>query len=230
MGFGGIDELLAEAEVERSKPTTAQSDAHTVAGLLPSLANRTVAFVQGDFERSRDLAVEFARLSRTSALGVSLEDAAIAEVLLGQPETALATVAQLGEFDFPAMDGSVVRALAHLSVGDRTAAIPVVQHVAARAATGTWPAESNEAMLLLAALAHHDGDDDKARHLLRDGGDGRTPGSRGFARHLARQLDIFDTYTAEVSSLYQPDNPHGPMGGTRSLHALRTELTRRGWA
>jgi hypothetical protein len=60
-------------------------------------------------------------------------------------------------------------------------------------------------------------------------GDGRMPGSKGFLRHLAQQLGIIDEYVAEVAALYRPDNPHGSMGRTRSLHALRVELTRRGW-
>jgi hypothetical protein len=30
-------------------------------------------------------------------------------------------------------------------------------------------------------------------------------------------------------ALYDPDNPHGPMGVTRSMNAVRAELIRRGW-
>lgn len=56
------------------------------------------------------------------------------------------------------------------------------------------------------------------------------PASKGFAGHLAKQLGIIDDDAADVAALYRPDNPHGPMGTTRSLHALRDELARRGWA
>ena len=85
-------------------------------------------------------------------------------------------------------------------------------------------------MLLLAALAHHDGDDIAARDYLRVAGIGRQPGTIAFGRHLARQLGIIDEYLADVASLDEPGNPHGGMGATRSMIALRAELTRRGWA
>lgn len=84
-------------------------------------------------------------------------------------------------------------------------------------------------MLLLAALAHHKGDDDAARQFMLDAGTGRSPATNGFARHLAIQLDIVDKYAADLHELNRQDNPHGPLGATRSLRALRAELTRRGW-
>ena len=44
------------------------------------------------------------------------------------------------------------------------------------------------------------------------------------------EIRRIDEYSAEVAALYQPDNPHRPMGITRSLHALRAEVARRGWS
>ncbi len=64
--------------------------------------------------------------------------AAVSEVLLGQPGTALATVAQLDEFDLPFMDGSEVRALAHLALGDTETAVVYIRRLAVRAATGSY--------------------------------------------------------------------------------------------
>ena len=84
-------------------------------------------------------------------------------------------------------------------------------------------------MLVLAAFARHEGDDDAARSFLLSTGAGRMPSTRGLARHLASQLGIVKDHEADVATLYQPDNPHGPMGATRSLNALRAELARRGW-
>ena len=53
--------------------------------------------------------------------------------------------------------------------------------------------------------------------------------ARGFAGHLSAQLDIANKFAADMHELNHPGNPHGPGGATRSLRALRTELTRRGW-
>ena len=84
-------------------------------------------------------------------------------------------------------------------------------------------------MIVLATLAHHQHDDDTARRLLMSAGPGRLPASLGGAYHLAAQLGITQDYAADLATLYQPDSPHGGMGATRSLSALRAELARRGW-
>ena len=52
---------------------------------------------------------------------------------------------------------------------------------------------------------------------------GRQPGTIAYGRHLARQLGIFDEYMGQV------EDPDDSYGATRSLHALRAELARRGW-
>ena len=60
-------------------------------------------------------------------------------------------------------------------------------------------------------------------------GVGRSPATGGFARHLATQLGIADAYAADNQAVNRAGNPHGTLGATRSLHALRAELARRGW-
>ena len=150
---------------------------------------------------------------------VDVVAAAMSEVILGLPDAALVTVAQLDDFDFPNMDGTEVRALAYLTLGDTETAMTFIQRHAKRAATGVYAAESNDAMLLFAALAHHDGDDNAARNYLRVAGGGRQPGTIAYGRHLARQLGIIDEYLADVATLHEPANPHGGMGATRSMNA-----------
>ena len=156
-------------------------------------------------------------------------DSAMAEVMIGRPDAALTTIAGLDEYDLPTMDGTNVRALAHLALGDIGTATDHIRQHAKRAATGRYSRESCDAMVLLAALAHHLGDDDAARQFILDAGVGRSSGSFGLARHLAVQLDIADKHAAGLHELLQPGNPHGPLGATRSLRALRNELTCRGW-
>ena len=73
---------------------------------------------------------------------------------------------------------------------------------------------------MFAALARHHGDDDAAREFVLATGGGRQPGTIAYGRHLARQLDIPEEQIKQLSV---------EAGVTRSLNALRTELTRRGW-
>ena len=129
-------------------------------------------------------------------------------------------------YDLPFMDGTDVRALAHLALGDIGPATEHIRQHAKRAATGRYPRESNEAMMLLAALAQHIGDDDAARQFMLNAGTGRSPATSGFARHLARQLGIADEYAADAQALQQPGNPHSALSATRSLNAMRAKLTR----
>ena len=218
-----VQELLAKSGNERRPPRQSDahtSDAHAVAGALALFAHDVVALMNGDFERSRDLSHELVRACRTSDANIFVVAAAVSEILLGQPETALVTVTQLDEFDLPFMDGTEVRALAHLALGDTETALQYIRRLAKRAATGLYRAESDDAMLMLAALAHHHGDDKAARHFLLVAGSGRQPGTIAYGRHLARQLDIADDHESQLLD---------QTGTIRSMNALRTELTRRGW-
>jgi|GEM_PF-1458429 len=155
-------------------------------------------------------------------------NAAVSEVLVGQPQAALATVAQLNEFDLPFMDESGVRALAHLARGDTATATIFIRRLATRAATGLFRGESQDAMVLFAALAHFHNDHDIAWRLVLAAGEGRQPGSIAYGRHLARRLGIIDDYTSRIDE--QMSQPNDPSGATRSMNALRAELARHGWA
>ena len=227
-----VDGLLARSDHERTdatSPDQVRSDAQTVATFLPLLVHSLVASLNGDFGRSRALLHTLAANLWGGINNVTVVSAAMSEVMLGLPDAALATVAQLDNFDLPNMDGTEVRALAYLALGDTETAMTFIQRLAKRAATGVYGAESNDAMLLFAALAHHDGDDNAARDYLRVAGIGRQPGTIAFGRHLARHLGIIDEYIADAASLNEPGNPHGGMGATRSMNALRAELARRSW-
>ena len=157
---------------------------------------------------------------RTAPASIRVVAAAIAEVLLGQPHDALVTVSQLDDFDLPLQDGTEARALAHLAIGDTERALHYIQRLAVRASTGAYPRELDDALLMFAALAHHHGNHDTAREFVLATGGGRQPGTVAYARHLARQLDIPDEQMKQLSLT---------AGVTRSLNALRAELTRRGW-
>jgi hypothetical protein len=221
-----VDGLLAIAADELSKqtaPDTRLSDSRAAAELWALDAEANVALLGGDFERSRDLTHEMVERASFADSCTFVVTAAMSEVLLGQPKAALVTVAQLDQFDLPFVDGTEVRAFAHLALGDTETAIAFIRRHAKRASLGFLPAESNDTMMLLAALAHQQGDDPAARRFLLDAFGGRSPGTIAYGRHLARQLGIFDEYMGQI------EDPDDSYGATRSLNAVRAELVRRGW-
>lgn len=97
-----------------------------------------------------------------------------------------------------------------------------LRRLATRAATGVYRGESDDAMLMFAAFAHHHGDGDAACEFLLVAGRGRQPGTIAYGRHLAKQLGIFDEYMSQPVDLDDP-------GANRSRNALHAELSRRGW-
>ena len=220
-----VEMLLARSANERNQPTHSEpllSDAVAWAHpeVLPLFAREVVALMSGDFEQLRDVSPELTGVWRAVGPAVRIVGVAIAEVLLAQPRAALATVAQLDEFDLPFQDGTEVRALAHLALGDPETALVHIRRLATRAATGAYLGESDDAMLMFAALAHHQGDDETARRFLLNAGQGRQPGTIAYGRHLARKLNIADAYLKQSQV---------EMGVVRSMKPLRAELTRRGW-
>ena len=221
-----VDGLLANAANELSQqpaPDTRSSDAPAAADLWALNAQANVALLGGDFERSRDLSHEMVDRARFAESSTFVVTAAMSEVLLGQPKAALVTVAQLDQFDLPFVDGTEVRALAHLALGDTDTAITCIRRHAKRASLGFLRGESNDTMMLIAALAHQQGDEPAARRFLLDAFGGRSPGTIAYGRHLARQLGIFDEYMGQV------EDPDDSYGVTRSVNAVRAELARRGW-
>lgn len=88
--------------------------------------------------------------------------------------------------------------------------------------------EACDSVLLLAALAHTEGDDDTARRLLTGMGLGRQPATIGYSLHLAKLLGVEDPRT-RVSSQVDPTNSDGVLDAKLGLRTLRAELARRGW-
>ncbi len=152
--------------------------------------------------------------------------AATCLVMTGRPHDALDTVAWLEGLETPYYDGSEIRAIAHLRLGDIDAAIDHIHPHAVRAATGRLPHESDESVALLAGLARAEGDDELARELLMCVGLGRQPSTGSYAISLARELGIADEVAAHrVQMAYEVAGP-----ASVSRVALRAELDRRGWS
>jgi predicted ATPase/class 3 adenylate cyclase len=165
---------------------------------------------------------------------VSLEHSAILAtclVLIGEPTQALEVVSRRDEYALDYQDGSEIRALAYLALGEMDQARGLVKAHGRRAATGRDIAESDDSLVLLAALAHAEGDDQIARDLLSSMGLERQPATIAFAGDLANRLGMLDELQEQrrrMRVLLTED--HRIAASQRSLAALRAELARRGWS
>jgi hypothetical protein len=161
-------------------------------------------------------------------------DAAIYQILVGEPEAALRTLESLdlAQFAYAYGDHHDYRALAHLALGEHERAIEHLRAHAALAATGLRPRQSNDSVLILAALAHTEGDDDRARELLLDMGMGQTCATVAYSRELAERLGVGDEFRAREVFVTTPEARvvHGVLGSTTAARTLRNELARRGWS
>jgi hypothetical protein len=169
-----------------------------------------------------------------SAIDLTIRfDAAIYQILLGEAEAALRTLESLdlAQFAYAYGDHHDYRALAYLALGEHERAIEHLRANAARAATGLRPRESNDSVLVLAALAHAEGDDDRARALLLDMGMGQTCATVAYSRDLAERLGVGDEFRARELFVATPEAraEHGALGTLTAARALRNELARRGW-
>ena len=186
--IGFLDRAGAEL-VARSQLDSLRSDVADAARFFPLVSLATEAFYDGRFEQARDLSRDvFQSGGRTSWMTEQVGAQGLAEVLLEQPELALVTLTQLEDLDVPFNDGQHVRALAHLALGEKRNCSR--GHSPFRHASSNWvfPAESSDAMLMLASVALQQGDDTTASAFLLNAGAGRMPSTRGLARHLASRL------------------------------------------
>jgi len=160
------------------------------------------------------------------------------QVMLESPADALSTLAGLEGMNYGWGNGDEVRVFAHLALGDLDSARKCARRHAVNATTGRHAGETADNALLLAALAHAEGNDEVATGLLAST-EGGHHGVRWLANDLARRIGIDDTSSASA---------HRPLNTTRNrkdaqavsvedryaqdrqtLEAVRQELARRRW-
>lgn len=153
------------------------------------------------------------------------------QIILGMPTQALETVAELDAYGLAFFDGAEVRTLAHLELGDVGAAMHQLRIQVARGRTGRFPGEANDSVLLLARLAHAEGDIARARELLLQSWFCRTDATIIFSHELARRLEVSDEHERcqRQAVMFGSRGPEGINGMHLAMAALRAELTRRGW-
>ena len=208
---------LAILWLATARATLASHD-NDIAVMLP-LAEYVVAA-----ERSADY------MTFLSFRGLAMS--AAGRAVCGNPEQALVTLQQLMSLTDDDTAGEDIQVFAYLALGDIGRATEVTRHHASRAATGRLSRECSDSVVLFAALAQAEGDEETARRLLLGCGIVRQSALNIAAIDLAQRLDIATQFTKhQVDSYFlKQEDPAGVLGGTRSMAILRGELDRRGWS
>lgn len=152
-------------------------------------------------------------------------------LLLGEPHKALARVSQFDAHPFVFGDHLLVVGLARLALGDVEVARRHIRDHALEAATGKVSRQCSDSLLLLAQLAHVEGDDATAIELLLKLGICRLAPAIHYARVLAATLGVAEQRARDEQECIAPQHlaERGPLGLRRVMATLREELARRGW-
>ena len=170
-------------------------------------------------ERIDYVAFSFAADAGTALILVMLERPDEALELLSRGNDAITRPMQVATDEH-------LRALILLERGDVEEGRDMVQRLAVRGTSRRYAYEANDCVVLLAALALVEHDDDAARDLVLTAGTG-SGWSAVVADQLAHRLDVVDQRRRRIlESLRSRDTA----GNTRRASgALRAELDRRGW-
>jgi predicted ATPase len=221
-----LDEVLA------TEPSVTAS---VVAGHIPYVRARIEA-TAGDFASAlRDTQAFLTAQSTADFYSTTtpraIKHAAVCEILLGQPESALRTIEWLDQFDFIRSSTDDVQALTYLALGDIDAAERHIRVHAARAITGRLLGETCDSALLLAALADAEGDRSLARDLVLQMGMGQEAAMIIYSNQFADKLGISVEHAERqgLAMAYHAGSIEGPSGSRMALAAVRNEVRRRGW-
>ena len=150
--------------------------------------------------------------------------------MLGEPAKALETLNQLDQFDLTFFTGDDIRALAYIALGEHDQAKRFIRIHAERATKGQISGQASDSALLLAALAHVEGDSETATDLLLHMGIGRHAATRMFSTHLDARLGVATEHAVSVRQAltYDVRSEHGATGANVAMTVVRRELARRG--
>ncbi|MCU0939538.1 MAG: hypothetical protein MUC86_10435 [Burkholderiaceae bacterium] len=160
------------------------------------------------------------------------DEAAMCLLLLGEPNKAPARVARIDGLAYSFGGHHAVTALAHLALGSVEVATRHIRDHALEGASGKASRQCNDSLLLLAQLAHAEGDCTTAVDRLSKVGRCRSPSTIQCARVPARKLGVAEQHARnELECMTaQSAAEHGPLGVRRAMAALHEEIGRRGWA
>jgi hypothetical protein len=240
--FPDTDSGLVEIQRARAELAAARAADHD---LLSGLVAATIRWVEarvaaahGDLQGGLDGCMDF--LAGCGDIDYHLtvtpravKLAAICQILLGNPAGATRPITWLEELAPAVFKTEDIQAYALLAQDRCANAEPLVRDQAKEGLSGRGrlPGQVSDSVVLLAALAHAEGDNDVAANLLRQMGAGLEPAAMLMSRHLAEQLG-FGVEQAELQERaqgYKANDPQGLKGTRMAADAVRAELTRRGW-
>jgi predicted ATPase len=224
----------AEGELDEALTTNPSLTAN-VAGYVPYIRARIEA-TAGDYASAlRDTHAFLAAQTTADFYSIiaarAVKHAAVCEILLGRPESALQTIEWLDQFDFIGSNTDDVQALTYLALGEIVAAERHIRVHAARAVTGRLLGETCDGAVLLAALADAEGDGSVARELVLRMGMGQEAAMIIYSNHFAAKLGIAVEHGERQRRAmeYHAGSAEGPSGSRMALAAVRDEVRRRGW-
>ena len=215
--------------------TSPSLTADVIAGCVPYVRARIEA-TAGDYTSALRDTQAFLTAQKTADFYLTItsravKQAAVCEILLGRPESALRTIQWLDQFDFVGSNTDDVQALSYLALGDLVAAERHVRVHAARAMTGRLLGETCDSAALLAALADAEGNGSVARKLVLQMGMGQEAAMIIYSNHLAAKLGIAAEHTERrrLAMGYHAGSAEGPSGSRMATAVVRNEVRRRGW-
>lgn len=157
---------------------------------------------------------------------------AVQQILSGDPGAAIETVETYARLTSQATFGDGILVFAQLARSEVGLARDLTRRHARRGAEGMLSRECNDSVVLLAALAHAEGDIDVAKHLLVRAGVCRQLAVELLGSDLASRMGFAkeNLEAQRTARLYSRDDEAGVLGVRLAMSTLRNELARRGWA
>ena len=120
-----------------------------------------------------------------------------------------------------------MNALIYVTLGDLEQAQIAVKAHARIAVTGRVLNQANDSLLVLAALAHAEGDTTTASDLLLAVGQHRHAQLTAYARHLAQRFGVGQEFKARIPARDPDRRATASREATASIETLRQEIARR---
>jgi predicted ATPase len=240
--FPDTDSGLAEIQRARAElAATRAADHDLLSGLVAATirwVEARVAAAHGNLQGGLDGCMDFLAGCRDIDYHLTVTPravklAAICQILLGNPAGVTGPISWLEELAPGVFKTEDIQAYALIAQGHLVDAEPLVRDQAKEGLSGRGrlPGQVSDSVVLLAAFAHAEGDNNVAADLLRQMGAGLEPAAMLMSHRLAERIGFGVEHAdlQEHAQGYKANDPQGLKGTRMAADAVRAELTRRGW-